>query len=160
MFLKPTYFIHGDLTKVDIDQLYGDGVRGLILDLDSTIMAPKSGAITMEAAEWLDRARPKFKMLVLSNNKREDYLKNAETLLAMEVLGYAKKPWKSGFARALEVLDMPPHEVAAIGDRPLTDILGGQWAGMKTVLVKPLASIVEPSWKTFFRNCERALARE
>lgn len=160
MFLKPTYFIHGDLTTVDIDQLYSDGVRGLVLDLDSTIMAPKSGAITMEAAEWLDRARPKFKMLVLSNNKREDYLKNAETLLDMEVLGYAKKPWKSGFARALEVLDMPPQEVAAIGDRPLTDILGGQWAGMKTVLVKPLASIVEPSWKTFFRNCERALARE
>jgi uncharacterized protein len=160
MLLKPTYFIDGDITRVDIDRLYQDGIRGLILDLDSTIMAPKSGAVTLEATEWLDRARTKFKMMVLSNNKRDDYLQNAKTLLSMEVLGSAKKPFRSGFERALEVLEMPPHEVAAIGDRPLTDILGGQWAGTKTVLVKPLACIVEPSWKTFFRNLERTLARE
>ncbi|MBK9771692.1 MAG: hypothetical protein IPP57_12885 [Candidatus Obscuribacter sp.] len=49
MFLKPTYLIDGDITDVDLEKLSQDGIKGLILDLDSTIMAPHSAALTAEA---------------------------------------------------------------------------------------------------------------
>ena len=39
MFLKPDYLIDGDITDIDLDRLAADGIKGLILDLDSTIMA-------------------------------------------------------------------------------------------------------------------------
>ncbi|SRR5579883_2808065 len=159
MFLKPTYFIDGDITSVDIERLSHDGVKGLIIDLDSTLMESKSGSITDETRDWLERARPLFAIVVLSNNKRDEYLQGASTVLAMKIIGHAAKPFPSGFNQALTILDLPPEEVAVIGDRPLTDILGGQLAKMKTVLVRPLKSIKEPSWKTFFRNVERIVVR-
>ena len=49
MFLKPTYLIAGDVTDIDIDELSRSGIKGLILDLDSTLVAPKSAQITQEA---------------------------------------------------------------------------------------------------------------
>lgn len=159
MFLKPTYFIDGDITTLDIEQLCADGIKGLIIDLDSTLMESKSGVITTETSIWLEAARLRLKMVVLSNNKRMDYLKGASTVLGMEVIGHAAKPFAQGFKQALKVLDLPPEEVAVIGDRPLTDILGGKWSNMRTVLVRPLATIVEPRWKSFLRNVERIVIR-
>ena len=159
MILKPTYSINGDIVDLDLDMLTRDGVRGMIIDLDSTLMAPKSGAITDDVSDWLEKARIDFKMMVLSNNKRREYLENAEKVLNMTVIGYAAKPFRSKFHTALEVLQLGPEEVVVIGDRPLTDILGGINARMRTVLVRPLRSIEEPSWKTLLRNMERCFIR-
>ena len=159
MFLKPTYSAPGDVTTIDIEQLCTGGIKGLIVDLDSTLMAPKSGVITKETEAWLDAARLRFKIIVLSNNKRKDYLSNASDVLKMQVIGHAAKPWKAGFRQALDALGLPPEEVAVVGDRPLTDIWGGELSDMKTVLVRPLACIVEPSWKTFFRNLEHVFIK-
>jgi HAD superfamily phosphatase (TIGR01668 family) len=160
MFLKPTYSVKGDISQLDIEQLYGDGIRGLIIDLDSTLMAPKSGVIDPTTQEWIGRARERFQMIVLTNNKRESYINNASTVLSMKVIGYAAKPWKAGFKQALDALGLPPDSVAVVGDRPLTDIWGGVLSDMRTVLVRPLACIVEPSWKTFFRNLEHVFIRQ
>lgn len=159
MFLKPTYSVPGDISRLDIEQLYADGIRGLIIDLDSTLMAPKSGVIDPVTQEWIARARGRFQMVVLTNNKRESYITNAGKVLDMPVIGWAAKPWKAGFRKALDALNMPPGEVAVVGDRPLTDIWGGELSDMRTVLVRPLACIVEPSIKTFFRNLEHVFIR-
>ena len=53
----------------------------------------------------------------------------------MPTVGMAGKPSRRGFLAALEILKLPASEVAVIGDRPLTDVWGGQRAGMKTILV-------------------------
>jgi hypothetical protein len=98
-------------------------------------------------------------MVVLTNNKREAYILNARDVLSMPVIGYAAKPWRPGFRKALEALNLPPAEVAVVGDRPLTDIWGGVLSDMRTVLVRPLSCIVEPSIKTFFRNLEHVFIR-
>lgn len=159
MLIKPTYSIDGDVTDIDLDALYESGLRGLIFDLDSTLMESKTGVITSAVGDWLGKARPRFKMIVLSNNKRLDYLDAVSLVLDMKVIGHAAKPFRSGFTQALTELALPPEEVAIIGDRPLTDILGGQMSGLSTVLVKPLKTIQDPAWKSFLRNLERSLIR-
>jgi uncharacterized protein len=159
MFLKPTYSSPGDLTTLDIEQLCSDGIKGLILDLDSTLMEPKSGKLTPQVESWLADARGRLKMVCLTNNRRPAYIENARKVLAMEVIGSAAKPWRPGFRQALEVLQLPPDSVAVVGDRPLTDIWGGVLSDMKTVLVRPLSTIVEPSIKTFCRNLEHVFIR-
>lgn len=156
-FIKPTYNIDGDVTDIVIETLLADGVRGLIFDLDSTLIESKSARLTDEVNAWLIKARPHFKMVILSNNKNAAYLEKVKTLLDMPVIGYAKKPSRRGFRQAIEMLELTPNEVAVIGDRPLTDILGGKRSGAKTVLVKILRTINEPSWKTSIRNLERRL---
>jgi HAD superfamily phosphatase (TIGR01668 family) len=155
MFLHPTYLIDGDITDIDLDQLKNDGLKGIILDLDSTLIAPKAGVLTLEAEAWLTKARSQFKVAVVSNNTKADYVEKVATLLAMPVIGEACKPRRNGLRKALQLLDLKAEEAVLIGDRPLTDILGGQRAGMKTILVEPLKTMKELYIIRVLRKIER-----
>ncbi len=159
MLLKPTYLIDGDVTDIDLNQLQSDNIRGLIFDLDSTLLAPRSGQLTDAVQTWLDRARAMFKVAIVSNNKKDPYIDHARYLFDMPTIGRAAKPRRRAFLQATEILQLQPSEVAVIGDRPLTDVLGGQRAGMKTILVRPLKTMNEPRWITFFRNLERCIIK-
>jgi HAD superfamily phosphatase (TIGR01668 family) len=156
---KPTYLIDGDLTDVDLDKLQADGIKGLILDLDSTLMSPKAGKMTNEANAWLEKARTNFKLAIVSNNKNDIYMEQVRALLDMPVLHAARKPSIKMFIQVLTELELKASDCAVIGDRPLTDIWGGQRAGMKTILVFPLKHQNEPSWKTFCRKLERCFIK-
>lgn len=159
MFLNPDYLIDGDITDVDLDALKNDGINGLIFDLDSTLMAPRSGKLTAEVETWLNQARDNFAVAIVSNNKRLPYIEEVKSILNIPTIGAAAKPSRRGFREALKILNLKAGEVAVVGDRPLTDVLGGLRAGMKTVLVYPLKSMKEPGWITFFRNLERCLIK-
>lgn len=155
VILRPTYLINGDVTDIDLQQLKSDGIKGLIFDLDSTLLAPHSGKITPEVAVWLKEAREMFQVAIVSNNKRAHYIEQVRELLDMPIIGKAAKPRRWAFFEVLKGFNLEPAEVAVIGDRPLTDVLGGQRAGMKTVLVWPLKSMSEPNWVTMMRKLER-----
>ena len=71
---KPTYLVEGDLTDLSLEHLSTDGVRGIILDLDSTLIAPRSGHLTLEVEQWLEQARERFQLAVVSNNKNDIYM--------------------------------------------------------------------------------------
>ncbi|HEY9790070.1 MAG TPA: YqeG family HAD IIIA-type phosphatase [Candidatus Obscuribacterales bacterium] len=159
MLLKPTFLIDGDVTDINLDVLSGAGIRGLIFDLDSTLVAPHSGHVTPAVASWLEQARARFKVAVVSNNKRDPYIQEVQQLLDMQCIGCAAKPSTKAFRQVLQDFQLAPHEVAVVGDRPLTDVLGGQRAGMKTVLVMPLKSMNEPGWIRMFRRLERVFIR-
>jgi HAD superfamily phosphatase (TIGR01668 family) len=159
VFLRPTYLIDGDITDIKLDELKEDGIKGIILDLDSTLIAPRSGKLTADAASWLESARSSFKLAVVSNNKRVDYIAKTSDLLAMPVIGAAGKPRARELLKTLALLDLKPQEAVLVGDRPLTDILGGQRAGMKTILVYPLKTMNEPKWIQFFRWLERLVIK-
>lgn len=159
VLLKPTYNIEGDVTDINLDILAEAGIRGLIFDLDSTLLAPHSGVLTEEVAYWLGLVRARFKVAIVSNNRRPIYIDQVQKILDMPAIGQAAKPSRKGFFKALEILGLEAREVAVIGDRPLTDVWGGQRAGMKTILVRPLKTMSEPSWITFFRNLERILIK-
>ena len=51
---------------------------------------------------------------------------------------FAKKPFKSGFKKALERLELKPEEVAVVGDQLFTDIIGARRMKMFPILVKPI----------------------
>jgi uncharacterized protein len=155
MFLRPTYVINGDITDIDLDQLKRDGLKGIILDLDSTLIAPKAGVLTEEAAAWLNRARAHFKLAVVSNNTRADYVEKVAAHLAIPVIGEAAKPSRRALRKALKLLDLKAEEAVLVGDRPLTDVLGGHRAGMKTILVEPLKSMKEAYLVRMIRKIER-----
>jgi hypothetical protein len=159
MMLRPTYLIDGDVTDIDLSRLEQDGIKGLIFDLDSTLLAPHSGLLTEEVAHWLEEARRRFQVAVVSNNKREPYMQQVRDLLNIHCIGCAGKPSTKAFLTVLNMFRLAPHEVAVIGDRPLTDVWGGQRAGMRTVLVLPLKSMSEPGWVRMFRRLERVFIR-
>jgi HAD superfamily phosphatase (TIGR01668 family) len=157
VFLRPTICIDGDITDIDLEELRQSGIKGIILDLDSTLVAPRSGKLTPAAKQWLEAARENFLLAVVSNNKKTDYLAAVQKLLAIPVVGDARKPSKGAILSLLQELKLPPSEAVLVGDRPLTDVWAGARAGMRTILVKPLKSMNEPSWIKFCRKLERLL---
>ncbi len=157
--LQPTYIYHSDITTVDLKRLKNDGIQGIILDLDSTIMAPRSGLIDERVSQWLIQAEQHFKLAVVTNNKNEKYLKKAANCLTMPLVGRAAKPSRKILFSVLDKLELAPEKAVLIGDRPLTDILAGKRAGMKTCLVTPLSTMREHVLVQYLRKLERLVIK-
>lgn len=152
-FLKPDLIYDGDVIRVRLEDLKKLSVQGLILDLDNTVMAPKSARLDLPVQYWLDVMKKHFKIVVLTNNKKAFYLEAVRQVLELPVIGFAKKPWILE-KEVHEILNLPNDKVAIIGDRPLTDIWLGQRFGFKTVLVRALTAHIEPKWKYYLRKLE------
>lgn len=153
-FLKPTLIYESDVTEVSLEALQNLGVEGLIIDLDNTIMAPKSARLEPHVKPWMDLMRKNFKIVILTNNKKTFYLEAVRQVLDLPVIGFAKKPWAFGVHEALDILKLPNDKIVVIGDRPLTDTWLGQRFGFKTILVRALTAHIEPRWKYFLRKLE------
>ena len=144
---------------LDLDRLQQDGIKGIILDLDSTLMAPRSGVIEERVYQWLSKAEKNFKLAVVTNNKNEKYLEKASKCLPMPLVGRAAKPSRKILFTVLDKLKVAAEESVLIGDRPLTDILAGRRAGMKTCLVTPLSTMREHVLVKYLRKFERLVIK-
>jgi HAD superfamily phosphatase (TIGR01668 family) len=60
-------------------------------------------------------------------------------VLEIPFISRAVKPRRSAFLRAVSLLSVKPHEAVVIGDQIFTDIMGGNRAGLFTILVEPIA---------------------
>ncbi len=156
--LKPDYFIKGNISLLDPELLVKDGIQGLILDLDNTIMRPKSGFFCQIAELWLSKAKAKnLKLIIVTNNKNEKYLNSLSQVLnqfELPIIIKARKPDPAKLLQALKQLDLPAGQVCIIGDRLLTDVLGGKNIGAKTAFVQPLLGQEENLLFRFLRKLE------
>ena len=67
---------------------------------------------------------------------------------------------KTVILNCLKSSQIEPKNAAMIGDRPLTDILAGQFAGTKTVLVDSITKNSEAKIVRFARFLERLTVRK
>lgn len=130
------------------------GVCGVLLDIDNTLTLHDSQHVPDEVRCWLDEMRSaELKLLLLSNNHPERVAPFAAAL-DLDFFAEAKKPLPGGYRRAAAQLELVPAQVAVIGDQIFTDALGGNLAGMQTILLEP----IEPE-KGFFFRCKRWLEK-
>lgn len=137
---------------IDLDSLRRAGVRGLLLDLDDTLVPADSSEASAEIRAWLDRTRETFELHIVSNNRNRRRVEDLAAELGLPGVHRARKPFDRGFRQALKHLGLLPGEVAVVGDQLFTDVLGGRWLGASTVWVRPLSS--ERIW---LRKCMRVL---
>ncbi len=152
--LKPTY-IAEHVTDINLEDLKKENIKGLIFDLDNTLMPPKSGEFPQDIEHWLELVKNDFKIAILSNNPHKDYVKKAGEIAGCIAYEKAEKPRRKAALQALKDLDLLPEQVVMIGDRPLTDILVGQRLGLITILVDPLIKHEEIQFVKFLRKLER-----
>lgn len=158
MFIKANY-VATCTTDLDLNKFKEDGIKGLILDLDNTIMRPKSGYFCDEIQAWLAKAKELgLKIIIVTNNKNEIYLRSIEPLLKqyeLPMIIKAEKPRRKNLKIAIEFLGFEPHEVCVVGDRVLTDVLGGIRLGTKTAFVAPLLGKAERKLFRALRRIEK-----
>jgi len=114
------------------------GLKGIIFDLDNTIVRRDSVVFTPEIWKHLSELqREGFKMGIVSNNSRKRVGAVAGQM-SLPAVPRAVKPLVRPFRRALKLLGTRPDETALVGDQIFTDILGGNLTGLYTILVVPM----------------------
>jgi uncharacterized protein len=155
MWLKPGLVVP-DVTHITRPWLEANGIKGFIFDLDNTLMKPHTGLLDERVAPWLQQMQADgYRCSVVSNNPIAPYIAQVEKTLGFPCLSNGGKPRRAGLKQALEWLGLPAHEVVVVGDRPLTDIWGGQRLGAHTVLVDALNKAQEPLPIKVLRKLER-----
>lgn len=115
------------------------GVRGIIIDLDNTTIPWGEWEFRRELHDWIHSLqRENIKICILSNGRLQRVATLAQKLAVPYIHG-GRKPRKRAFAKALELLKTEVGSTAVIGDQLFTDVLGGNRAGMLTILVTPLS---------------------
>lgn len=138
--LKPEFFIDS-IYDIDGSWLTSKGIEALIIDVDNTVMARDERLPDDKLCEWIsDLKDAGLKLLIISNNW-SDRVKEVAFALGLSYLAPAVKPFKPAYKAATSQLGVAVSKTAIIGDQVFTDILGGNRAGMRTILVAPVSDV-------------------
>ncbi|PWI57195.1 YqeG family HAD IIIA-type phosphatase [Sulfoacidibacillus thermotolerans] len=135
--LQPREYVTS-IYHIHLERLWQNGMRGIITDLDNTLVEWNSPHATEKLIAWLLHVQKLgFRICILSNN---DALRvsNFARLVEIPALHKARKPRRRSFYTALQLLKTTREETAMIGDQLFTDILGGNRMGLYTILVEPI----------------------
>jgi len=124
---------------IPLDQLREAQIKALIFDLDNTVTEWNNREVRQDVEEWFGKLKAMgFAALILSNNSAAR-IADVAARLGVPFIHKARKPRRQSFYGAVRLLQVKPEEAAVIGDQIFTDILGGNRAGLFTILVKPLS---------------------
>lgn len=136
---------------IQLEKLYQQGYRGIITDLDNTLVGAKAPLATPELVEWFKKVKEiGFQLIIVSNNQLERVSKFA-TPLDIEYVHEARKPSNAPFRKAMNMMGLSPDQTVVVGDQMLTDVYGGNRLGLFTILVMPIA-IGDEGWFTRLIN--------
>ena len=125
---------------INLVLLKENNIKGLILDVDNTLVAQYVAKPDDRLIGWINNLRENnIRMCIVSNGSPER-VKEFNRDLGLHVISKARKPCKKGFLKALEIMNLDTCEVAVVGDQLFTDMLGGNRLNMFTILVKMIDS--------------------
>lgn len=158
MFLKPDYNLKR-IFDINLEELKNQGITAMLFDLDSTLMASKSGVYSPEILNWLSKVRENFFVAVVSNNKNPEYIEKVRKISDFPLLFKAAKPDTKVVIEFLKQHNIEINKAVLVGDRPLTDVLCGKRLGCKTILVDSITADSEAKIVRFVRALERVTIR-
>lgn len=124
--------------EIDIDAVVRKGIRGLILDIDNTLVPQHVAEADENALEWIGKIKEAgLKACIVSNATKKRVVRFNEKL-KLYAIHRALKPGTRAFRKAMRLMDLKPEQTAVIGDQIFTDVYGGNRAGLYTILVKPI----------------------
>jgi len=128
-----------NIFEIDPDGLREKGVKGIITDLDNTLVEWDQPTASPKLIEWFDNMRRNEILITIVSNNNEQRVKAFSDPLQIPFIFQARKPMTRAFNRALKQMGLRKEETVVIGDQLLTDVLGGNRSGFHTILVIPVA---------------------
>lgn len=122
---------------IDYKKLYENGCRGLLFDIDNTLV--RHGAPANESSVSLFKYLHKlgFKTCLISNNKNHRVKPFAAAVDSPCIIN-AHKPSTDGYVEAMYIMGTDLTNTIFIGDQIFTDIYGANRTKMYSILVKPI----------------------
>ena len=126
------------LTDLTPEFLRQKGIQLLMLDFDNTIVPYTTNVPTAQMEQWLrTMVASQIRLCVVSNSKH-DRVPSFCKAYGIDCIIRARKPFPGGIRKALARYGIYPTQAALVGDQIFTDTLGGNCAGVRTVLVKAI----------------------
>lgn len=135
MFFPDRYVVSAYV--IEFEKLYEEGFRGLIFDIDNTLV-PHGAPADKRALELFERLRKiGFRCCLLSNNQ-EPRVKMFNEKIQTDYVYNAHKPSVKSYKKAMEIMGTNTEDTLFIGDQLFTDVWGAKRAGIHNILVKPI----------------------
>ncbi len=123
---------------VNYRKLFALGVRGLIFDIDNTVVGDNCPADERSRHLAQELHVLGFEVLFLSNNGKERVKSFSDRMAYSRYICDAAKPSKEGYVRAMNMMGTDRSNTVMIGDQIFTDIWGANRAGVYSILVGKL----------------------
>ena len=129
-YLDSTYLI-------DFEALYKNGYRGVIFDIDNTLVPHGEPADERAEALFKRLKNTGFQCCLLSNNQYER-VSSFNRNIQVYFIENAHKPSRKNYRKAMELMGTTLENTVFVGDQLFTDVYGAKRTGIYNILVKPI----------------------
>lgn len=123
--------------EIDFDAYYKKGYRGIIFDIDNTLVPHGAPADERSKQLFAHLKELGYKVVLLSNNK-EPRVKMFNDVVKVSYIFKAGKPLVKNYLKAMEMMDTTKENTLFVGDQLFTDVWGAKKTGIHNVLVQPI----------------------
>ncbi|WP_293128038.1 YqeG family HAD IIIA-type phosphatase [Microcoleus sp. bin38.metabat.b11b12b14.051] len=136
--LQPDLVLGDSIVNLTSDILEKYQIKGLVLDVDETLVPITAMNASEELSLWVEEIKPIVSLWLASNNLSETRIGRIAQSLNLPYITGAGKPSRRKLRTAVTAMNLPVEQVAMVGDRLFTDVLAGNRLGMFTILVEPM----------------------
>lgn len=122
---------------LDFEDLYKKGYRGILFDIDNTLVPHGEPADARSMALFEKLHEMGFATCLISNNKKKRVEPFAEDLHTPFIF-MANKPSRRGYTKGMELIGTELSNTVFVGDQLFTDVWGASRMGMYSILTKPI----------------------
>lgn len=126
------------VTDIDFQGMYDNGYRGVIFDIDNTLVEHGMPATEANKKFFVALKEIGLKVMFLSNNKEPRVKSFRDAVNYGDYIYKAGKPNPANYFEAMKRMGTDEDNTFFAGDQLFTDVWGGKKAGIKTFLVKPI----------------------
>lgn len=122
---------------IPFEKLYEEGYRGVIFDIDNTLVPHDSPADDRAKKLFARLKELGYECCLLSNNQ-EPRVKMFNQDIQVNYIFDAHKPSRKNYQKAMEKMGTTLDTTLFVGDQLFTDVWGAKRTGIRNFLVKPI----------------------
>jgi HAD superfamily phosphatase (TIGR01668 family) len=122
-------------------------VKALLLDVDNTLALFKTHKPIEGVREWIENMKSAGVGLYILSNAKSERCKKFAQKVGLPYFAMSAKPLPFKINKAAKKVANNKKRVALVGDQIFTDVLGGNLAGIITILTQPIQLETQISFK-------------
>ena len=122
---------------IDFEMYYKQGIRGIISDIDNTLV-PHGAPATEEIVALFDKIHKLGIDTCLISNNQEQRVEPFAYAVKSKYIFDAHKPSTRNYKKAMELMHTDVDSTIFVGDQIFTDVYGANRTGIQSVMVKKI----------------------